>query len=119
MSEKLQRIEKLSKALRGETRPVVDAAFADEVLLPELIPFLLPEHWVVAGRSHEEQHHYRQERIRSASQKCLTRHGFCFIGHGGAVGGVVAGPLDEAFLDPPDYSPHIQQHDPADAAAYA
>jgi len=71
----------------------------------------------VAGRAHEEQHHHRQERIGAAGEEGLAGHGFGFVGHGGAVGGVVAGPLDEAFLDAPDHSPDVEQHDLAHAAA--
>src|SRR6202035_3372870 len=52
-------------------------------------------------------------------QEGLAGHGFGFVGDGGTVGGVVAGPLNEALLDAPDYSPDVEQHDPADAAANA
>src|ERR1700678_119429 len=93
-------------------------------LLPELtfrtyFPNLFPEHGVVAGCAHEEQHHDRQEGVGSRCQKSLAGHGFCFVRNGSSVGGVVASPLNQAFLNAQDDSPDVERQDPSDAAADA
>src|SRR5271168_3431926 len=77
------------------------------------------KHGIVAGGAHEEKHYYRQEGVGPAGQEGLAGHGFGFVGDGRAVGGVVAGPLNETLLDAPDYPPHVEQHHPAHTAADA
>jgi len=53
------------------------------------------------------------------AQEGLAGHGFGFVRHWNAVGGIVSCPLNEPLLDAPDDSPDVEQHYPADTASDA
>src|SRR5580698_10693279 len=84
-----------------------------------MLPAFISKPGGMGGGAPEESEHSRQDGVGSGSQEGLAGHTFGFVGHGRAVGGVVAGPLNHSFLDAPDHSPDVQEHDPADAAADA
>src|SRR4029077_16480805 len=79
----------------------------------------LPEHRVVAGGAHEEEHDDAQVRVGTRGQEAHPGHALGLLGDGRAVGGVVLGPGDELLLDAPDHPPDVEHHDPANASADA
>jgi hypothetical protein len=67
--------------------------------------------------AHEKEHGEGDVEGYTAGEIAPIAEFGCVRRHGRAIGGGLAGPLDEALLDAPNDAPDIQEHDEAEASA--